>query len=874
MNSSDRTPAAGGDAVDLNQHLSWMRSLARALVRDEALAEDLVQDAAVAALEPKARRPMDVRGWLGTVLRNRARDVARRSGARTAREAEVARPEAGPQLDELGSRAAMGAELSQRVLALGEPMRSTLLMRYWDDLPPRAIAKRTGVPVSTVKSRLARGLERLRRDLDESRGGDRRAWLVVVLPLARKTPWIAAPAAAGWTAMNSKTIVAATAAVMAGGALMLARGTNAAPVLPDLPQDRGEEEARAERRGSSPGGIGFVSTESRGQERVAAGRTVEAEEAAPDAATFEVIARVLDGSARPMGGVELRLEGTDVVGRTASDGRATLVTAEATGTLVAADGSLWVTVRPGVWREGRDVVPLVVVAPSLRIDGRVIDSFCHAVEGASVDVWLPADFLNRFDGSFGASTRSGWTTTSSEEGQFAFDRAPGVEGAKLQVSAEGFEAAILDCPQLDTSGFEVVLKRPAAPEASRLRGRVLRADGRPATRARVGLGMETVAADEQGLFEIDLARTGPSANTLVAIEAGSLTGELPRPEGEPEGPRRGWPDYVEVTLGAEPLRITGVVVDQDGKPLEGARVWLDDPSSFGTLGIFPIQREALAAGLEPSRDAVRSIASIGAGSDEQHGTATAVGDPNASFAWTATDAEGRFRLDGLEDRRYVLNVAGPSLEYGLQTDPIDAGERGVEITVDTADLYETLSGRVVTANGDGVPGAWITPWVSALTATIPVLDGTSDVTRYFYSKGTRTDDEGYFTLKNVPKRWLQFYIAGNGVIPGYASVDDVVDSDDFEIEIEVRVEVVVTVSDAADPIDGVRAFNALGEPRSIYSVFADGYSTMVEAPIVNGKSGSLSMATDVSELVFLSGGVEQGRSSVTLRPGERMRVDY
>ncbi len=68
-------------------------------------------------------------------------------------------------------------------LALAEPGRSTILLRFFEGLPPREIAARQRVPVETVRSRVRRALAEIRKTLDR-RAGDRSAWAVALLPLA------------------------------------------------------------------------------------------------------------------------------------------------------------------------------------------------------------------------------------------------------------------------------------------------------------------------------------------------------------------------------------------------------------------------------------------------------------------------------------------------------------------------------------------------------------------------------------------------------------------------------------------------------------------------------------------------------------------
>ena len=163
----------------------WVRDLARRLVRDPHLADDLAQEAYLAALEDPTPGYRSLRSWLATVLRNRLRERLRREERRTARERAAARDDRAPSTLELVERVSIHQEVVEAVMGLPEHYRATLLLRYYEGLTPTAIAAAQGVPVSTVKTRLARGLALMRERLDERHGGDRRAWVVALLPLAR-----------------------------------------------------------------------------------------------------------------------------------------------------------------------------------------------------------------------------------------------------------------------------------------------------------------------------------------------------------------------------------------------------------------------------------------------------------------------------------------------------------------------------------------------------------------------------------------------------------------------------------------------------------------------------------------------------------------
>jgi len=152
----------------------FLRRLAYSLVRDAAQAEDLVQDTWAAWVEHRPGTLADPRAWMARVLRNRAFNVKRSDARRAAREELAGRPD--PSEPETEGTLEAQAQLLEALRRLEEPYRSTLVQRYYHDLAPREIAERGGTPLNTVKARLARGLERLRTELDRRYGGDRKAW--------------------------------------------------------------------------------------------------------------------------------------------------------------------------------------------------------------------------------------------------------------------------------------------------------------------------------------------------------------------------------------------------------------------------------------------------------------------------------------------------------------------------------------------------------------------------------------------------------------------------------------------------------------------------------------------------------------------------
>ncbi|MBK9386337.1 MAG: sigma-70 family RNA polymerase sigma factor [Planctomycetes bacterium] len=169
-------------ADQLLQHEQFLRSLAQGLLGDEHAARDLVQDTWLRALRRGPRAAASLRAWFRRVAANRARDIRRNQSRRAEREAIAARSEALPSIDATYERLALQREVVTAILGLAEPYKSVVILRYYHDLPPAEIAKRTHTKPSTVRTQLSRAHELLRTRLhpdDETRC----AWLGLLGPI-------------------------------------------------------------------------------------------------------------------------------------------------------------------------------------------------------------------------------------------------------------------------------------------------------------------------------------------------------------------------------------------------------------------------------------------------------------------------------------------------------------------------------------------------------------------------------------------------------------------------------------------------------------------------------------------------------------------
>jgi RNA polymerase sigma-70 factor (ECF subfamily) len=167
----------------LLEHAAFVRSVARATLRGDDLVDDVVQDTMLAALEESHRRRGPLRAWLAGVARNKARNLIRQRATRRKREERAASDEATDGVDELVARAEEGRRLVAAVLALDVLYRKAILLRYYEGMPPREVARRLDIPVETARTRIKRGIDRLRADLERTHEQEPGGWRAALLPL-------------------------------------------------------------------------------------------------------------------------------------------------------------------------------------------------------------------------------------------------------------------------------------------------------------------------------------------------------------------------------------------------------------------------------------------------------------------------------------------------------------------------------------------------------------------------------------------------------------------------------------------------------------------------------------------------------------------
>lgn len=744
---------------------AWVRRLARGMLGDEHLADDVAQEAWLSAL---ATRPRSLRAWLRKVVRNLAITQMRRARSRLDRERRVARPDVAPPVDVLVERAELQRRLVDAVLGLDRPHRDVVLLRYFEGLAPRDIAARLGEPTGTVRSRLSRALDLLRNRLDRDCG--ERMWIapLAALALPRRAP----EALLGGVVVSTKPKVALVVLLLlvAAGALLAIRALPRSTAPGPRATAREAVFAHEEQTPSSaeppaePARVVPI-------EGLVLGRDDEGVPGARVLAFSRAMSgRWLDDSRQVAAGLlpvaETRTRAGGAFALTVPAGRDLALLAWAEGLGAVQETSLDL-------REGARGVALRLL-PGGRLGGRVIDEKGGGIEGARLSVWrdyelpLPA-------------------VESGPDGAFDVQGVPTGE-CWLVVRHPAFPGVLIPEVVVPDDGLVVLLRK-----GSPVEGRVLRIEDRTpvadalvwiSTNKVMGVGplaLET-RTDAQGRYRFDAVPT--AGRFSLAVDGG--------PAGRVAAQSLAWESrwkVAEVLLGpSKTVRGRLVRADLPGEPgVEGVRVRVHDfESGFGALqpsavtdpdgrfvveGVhlypqsispddprFSVRRGDSASHHPPDWDAEVVVRVV-----RNPVVTGVVVDPDGRPVPGARVGAGRETLTGADGRFRLMARPGAVVEARADgyapVRSASVGEQDVEITLRLEPLAAGVfvRGIVVDDAGRALAGA------SVAAVTVQQLPRDNVVRRVHAS--TRTWGDGTFVLGRLPEETLTLEAS----LPGFGT---------------------------------------------------------------------------------------------------------
>ena len=550
------------------------------------------------------------------------------------------------------------------------------------------MARRQGVPVNTVRSRLVRALAMLRRRLvTEERG------LRALLP-----PWLPWRALRG---VHPVALAGGLASLLVLGVMTLGFGGHRARVVaPTVTEPRSGDRADldlalAPRR-----------------------RPVDERPSAPASPTLRVQdvrgtpvpgVHVVATPWRPSGAPGASLPLAELAGPGTGLGpsdAAGLVPAPdqepwGEGLLAVADTPHWTTVHaPLLDREGEATV---LVTRNIAVWGEVVDQRSAPLGGVRIRQRFPEE------PSLVVSSPGRWIvreTTSLPDGTFSLEGLSYLEGSGIVFELEGYrplELTLEEIPPPETGRF--VLER-STPLAGPVDGRVLDGAGRPLAGARVGTGDALATTDARGQFAFE--PRGPDSRVLRVAAQGHAPVELRFSRGS------------DVVLDRPGARLAGLLVDHDGEPWPGVRVVLADPTVIAVCRHNAYTAERATSGSKSELPEVE------------------------------TGADGRFSFSHLDDRPYRLWLVDPETTLLWEAGPFSPAE-GVDHRIEPPKdaWYDEVPGRLLDAKGTPIVGHPV--FVFSTAASYDTSPPNANLEVFARSVEVRTDPEGRFSLRRVPR---------------------------------------------------------------------------------------------------------------------------
>lgn len=852
---SDRAHPLTDDLVQAQA--IWVRRLAVSLVRDPSTADDVAQEAWLAAL----RRPPDpgrsAKPWFERVVHNAVRQLARGTVRRARREEIAAREESLPSSHELVERLDVQRRVAEVVAGLEDPYRTVILLRFYEDLEPSEIARRQDLPPSTVRSHLRRGLDQLRERLD-GEFGDRRSWCVALIQLAGPGAVVKTGAAASGSGVLQGVLAMSLSLRIAVGVSVLVALLAAVALLQrdpeprdgplDLAQAKIEAPPRAQDQSSTPSerrvkgaSIPPSSTKKTAPERAQSFDVVIATVAVAEAATslgaaqtFKVRGSVVDIEGRAVEGIPIghvphgdepaaRREAlprpSRVLATSAVDGSFE-VEVDSPGILVCADDA-HVTVRFAWILNKRAENPIVVAKPT-DVSGRVVDAKGHPISAAFVDAAVPDQKLVNLSTPALPFAAPSQPATTDSDGMFHLHGVPDLAETTLEVSAEGYWPRALSLEKPEAGSLEIVLRSNEYPKP-RITGRVTDETGDPVADADVSYGNRVVKSDALGKFAIDVNMHGEGI-PLVARKAGyqlAVLADCWKLVGE----RGGLVEGLELKLAKGERSIQGKLVDSKDRPLSGFRILIAD----ATRTVFDEDTYRWGFAELPPPDAQNSV---------------------------RTNRRGEFRLDGLSARTYRLIAVHEQSFANLESLPIEAGAKGVVLRMPADALGRNLRGRVLAKDGTPIPSVMVSLKVRGWAE----LEGFSAPER---SLGA-TDEDGRFARDSIPMIGVDVFFMGMDI--GWESIDlDGVDThEEWKITLGRLTQARVDLSASAIDADAFEVRDAKDETVSIDI----GWERRQRVDLWQGRSAVVKVSDLATTLVLMKGDRELRRVPIDLRYGE------
>jgi hypothetical protein len=145
--------------------------------------------------------------------------------------------------------------------------------------------------------------------------------------------------------------------------------------------------------------------------------------------------------------------------------------------------------------------------------------------------------------------------------------------------------------------------------------------------------------------------------------------------------------------------------------------------------------------------------------------------------------------------------------------------------------------------------------------------GTVDVRFQYPGASARTDEDGRFTLRDLPRQGCHLILRGEGIVPHEHPIDAATSPAGSVIEVDGRCQVQVKLSGRSDRADGIAARDERGQPLDLLVLAAGSTNAYTDLPLHGGASQVFSLSSRARTIVLLKDGAPVGELVVDLQPG-------
>jgi len=273
------------------------------------------------------------------------------------------------------------------------------------------------------------------------------------------------------------------------------------------------------------------------------------------------------------------------------------------------------------------------------------------------------------------------------------------------------------------------------------------------------------------------------------------------------------------------------VVDSEGLPVAGARVWIDDPTPFGDVGRDRLAAETLARG------------------DERF------------WSYETTAADGSFALAGLFPRAYRVKALDPDNLLETVALGVRPGEAPLELALPTNRLHERVAGRVVDGRGEPIAGAL----VRLFRTTFRMALAEGQQSDGAMAQAQLTGAEGQFEFRDVPED-VALLVTGETILYAWGEVAQAADVESLEIVARRRLQLQVELDAPHERADAFEVLDSGGRELVLNVLQGDGPFHAPRMPLVDGRSAVVSLDEDATTLVLLLDGEPVARLPLHLAP--------